>query len=77
MIPLIQKESSEDKSKVSKLKLRPIIVVDTARRILVTAYQSKVKEDVQALCASHQLNVLKGGYDLGINAERAELKKCL
>ena len=41
------------------------------------AYQSKVKEDVEALCASHQLNVLKGGYDVGIHAARAELKKCV
>ena len=27
------------------------------------------------MCSSHQLNVLEGGYDVGIHAARAELKK--
>ena len=58
------------------MKLRPIVVGDTARRILVRAYDSKVKQDVHSICSSHQLNVLQGGYDVGIHAARAELKKC-
>ena len=29
-----------------------------------------------ALCCSHQLNVTKGGYDVGIHAAQAEFEKC-
>ena len=75
LIPLIQKEG-ETKG-VPKLKLRPIIIGDTARRLLVRAVDEKVREDANALCGSHQLNVTKGGYEVGIHATRAELKRCL
>ena len=40
------------------------------------AVDGKVREDIHALCSSHQLNVIKGGYEVGIHAARAELKKC-
>ena len=59
-----------------KLKLRPIVIGDSARRLLVRAYDEKVIDDVNALCCSHQLNVAKGGYDVGIHAARAEFEKC-
>ena len=75
LIPLIQKKDTTD-GKSPKLKLRPIVIGDTARRILVRAYDSKIREDVPALCSNHQLNVLQGGYDVGIHAARAALKKC-
>ena len=77
VIPLIQRENACQKDEKPKLKLRPIVVGDTARRILVKAYDAKVRQDVTALCSNHQLNVLKGGYDVGIHAARAELKRCL
>ena len=41
------------------------------------AVNEKIREDVNALCGSHQLNVTKGGYEVGIHATRAELKRCL
>ena len=76
LIPLIQRENACQEGKKPKLKLRPIVVGDTARRILVRAYDTKVKQDVTAICSNHQLSVLKGGYDIGIHAVREELKRC-
>ena len=74
LIPLIQKDG--EKNGQPKLKLRPIIIGDTARRLLTRAFDEKIREDVNALCGSHQLSVTKGGYEVGIHATRAELKKC-
>ena len=74
LIPLIQEET-DSKTRKQKLKIRPIIVGDTVRRIIVRAYSCKVQEDINAICGDHQLNVIKGGYDVGIHAARAELKR--
>ena len=41
------------------------------------AADEKVREDINTLCASHQLSVIKGGYDAGIHAAREELQKCI
>ena len=43
---------------------------------MVKAYNSKVQNDLKALCQDHQLNVIEGGYDVGIHAARAALKNC-
>ena len=74
LIPLIRQEVS--KQSKPKLKLRRIIVGDTVRRILVRAISSKVQNDISGICGDHQLNVIKGGYDVGIHAARAALKRC-
>ena len=75
LIPLIQKDDTKI-GETQKLKLRPIIIGDTSRRLFVRASDEKVREDISTLCRSHQLNVTKGGYDVGIHAARAALKKC-
>ena len=59
------------------MKRRPIVIGDTSRRLLLRAVDEKVRDDIHALCGSHQLNVTKGGYEVGIHAATAEMKKCL